>query len=87
MMKAIEEKSVDAMASEMGNVFESLELDAYAPAFHLIASLNTMPGVLKAMLAGAGPTVVVLCDSDKTASQIIQPFRMQGWVAFSTHSV
>ncbi len=87
MHEAIRSGDIEQVALAMGNVFETLELVEYAPVFHLIDTLKQFNGVHTAVLAGAGPTVVAVCDSQKTASQIIQPFRLQGLVAFSTHSI
>ncbi len=82
-----QKKDSKAIAEKMGNAFETLTLQEYDPVFELIAKLNYMPGIYKAMLAGAGPTVVAVCENEKIASQVIAPFRMQGWVAFTTHTV
>ena len=80
--------SPQSVAEKMGNAFETLTLKEYEPVFELIAKLNSMqPGIYKTMLAGAGPTVVVVCENEKVASQVIAPFRMQGWVAFATHTI
>jgi 4-diphosphocytidyl-2-C-methyl-D-erythritol kinase len=87
MREAIQSKNPERVAEKMGNVFETLELPEYAVVFALIEGLKQMPNVKQAMLAGAGPTVVCVCDSEKTASQIIEPFRAKGWVAFATHTV
>lgn len=87
MREAIRTNDAEKVAQKIGNVFETLELPEYVVVFALIEGLKQMPGVRNAMLAGAGPTVVAVCDSPKTASQIIEPFRAKGWVAFATHTV
>ncbi|MBM3281721.1 MAG: 4-(cytidine 5'-diphospho)-2-C-methyl-D-erythritol kinase [Candidatus Diapherotrites archaeon] len=87
MRKAIRSNDPQKVAEKMGNVFETLELLEYAVVFALIEGLKQMSGVRTSMLAGAGPTVVCVCDSQRTASQIIEPFRARGWVAFTTHTV
>lgn len=87
MRVAIREKNVDNVTAEMGNVFETLTLPEYSVSFALIEGLRQMPGAKMSMLAGAGPTVVCVCDSPQTASQIIEPFRARGWTAFATHTV
>ncbi len=87
MRSAIREKNVDHVVAEMGNVFEALTMPEYSVPFALIEGLRQMPGVKMSMLAGAGPTVVCVCDSPQTASQIIEPFRARGWTAFATHTV
>ncbi len=87
MQKAIQNKSVQECAQAMGNVFEYLDLPEYHSVFHLIEQLNQLPGIKISMLAGAGPTVVAVCDSEKVSSQIIEPFRAKGWVAFATRTV
>ncbi|QQR92162.1 MAG: 4-(cytidine 5'-diphospho)-2-C-methyl-D-erythritol kinase [Candidatus Iainarchaeum archaeon] len=84
MQHALESNDPKKVVEKMGNVFENLTLKEYEPVFELIARLNYMPGIRKAMLAGAGPTVVAVCEDEKVASQVIAPFRMQGWVAFAT---
>lgn len=87
MRDAIREKDVDKIVGEMGNVFDTLTMPEYSVPFALIEGLKQMPGVRMSMLAGAGPTVVCVCDSEKTATQLIEPFRARGWVAFATHTV
>ncbi len=86
MHHALQQQSADKVIEKMGNVFENLTLQEYELVFELIAKLNYMPGIHKAMLAGAGPTVVAVCEDEKVASQVIAPFRMQGWIAFATHT-
>lgn len=86
MREAIRTHHVEKVAEKMGNVFETLTLNEYAPVFSLIESLKQMNGVYTCILAGAGPTIVCVCDTQKTASQIIEPFRARGWVAFTTHT-
>lgn len=87
MEDAIRKKDSVAVAQAMGNVFEYLDLPAYAPAFAIIEGVQPLLGVWKSMLAGAGPTICVVCDSQKTASQLIEPFRAKGWTAFATRTV
>lgn len=87
MREAICTRNVEQVAHAMGNVFETLDLAEYTVVFALIEGLKQMPNVKQCMLAGAGPTVVAVCDSEKTASLIIEPFRAKGWVAFTTHTV
>ncbi len=87
MKKAIEEKNKEKVHMLMGNVFETLNMPEYTVVFALIEGLKKLPGVQQGMLAGAGPTVVCVCDSPQTAAKIIQPFRAQGWEAFATHTV
>ncbi len=87
MREAIRSKDVEKITHEMGNVFETLDVPEYTVVFALVEGLKQMPGVRTSMLAGAGPTVVAVCDSEKTASQIIEPFRARGWTAFTTHTV
>lgn len=87
MRNAIREKDVDKISQEMGNVFDTLTMPEYSVPFALMEGLKQMPGVKTSMLAGSGPTVVCVCDSPKTAGQIIEPFRARGWVAFATHTV
>lgn len=87
MRDAIREKNVEKVTQEMGNVFETLTMPEYSVPFALIEGLKQMPGVKKSMLAGSGPTIVCVCDSPRTTSQIIEPFRARGWVAFATHTV
>jgi len=86
MHEAIRQKNVEKMIAEMGNVFDTLTMPEYSVPFALIEGLKQMPGVEMSMLAGAGPTVVCVCDSEKTATQLIEPFRARGWVAFATHT-
>lgn len=86
MREAIRTKNAKKVAEKMGNVFETLTLNEYEPVFHLIDTLKTLPGVYNCIMAGAGPTVVCVCDSPKTTGQIIEPFRAKGWVAFATHT-
>ncbi len=87
MRNAIHEKNIEKIASEMGNVFDTLTMPEYSVPLALVEGLKQMPGVRMSMLAGSGPTVVCVCDSPKTASQIIEPFRARGWTAFTTHTV
>jgi 4-diphosphocytidyl-2-C-methyl-D-erythritol kinase len=86
MRHALQQQSAEKVIEKMGNVFENLTLQEYELVFELIAKLNYMPGIHKAMLAGAGPTVVAVCEDEKVTSQVIAPFRMQGWIAFATHT-
>ncbi len=87
MRAAIREKNVDKVVSEMGNVFDTLTMPEYSVPFALVEGLKQMPNVKQVMLAGSGPTIVCVCDSPKISSQIIEPFRARGWVAFATHTV
>lgn len=84
MQEALKKKDPKLVVEKMGNVFETLTLKEYDPVFELIAKLNYMDGIQKAMLAGAGPTVVAVCENERIASQVVAAFRMQGWVAFAT---
>ena len=82
-------KSNDAkiIASRMGNAFDYLQLKEYAPVFDLIHSLKPLPSIYNVILAGAGPTICVVCENERIASQVIAPFKMQGWQAFTTKTV
>ncbi|MFH0970082.1 MAG: 4-(cytidine 5'-diphospho)-2-C-methyl-D-erythritol kinase [Candidatus Diapherotrites archaeon] len=89
MMRCLSQSnsSAETIASHMGNAFEYLDIPQYDVVFSAIEQIKKLPGVFQCMLAGAGPTIVAVCDSEKTTSQLIQPFRMQGWVAFATQTV
>lgn len=76
------------VAQAMGNVFENnVKVKEYDPVWFLIESLKTVPGVYNVILAGAGPTICVVCDSPRTAETIVSPFKAKGYVAFATKTV
>ncbi|MEK6902561.1 MAG: hypothetical protein AABX02_03170, partial [archaeon] len=77
-----------ALVESMGNVFEQgLSIPEYNPVWYLIESIQRIPGVEKAFLAGAGPTICVVCRDAKTAHQVIAPFEAKGQVAFATRTM
>jgi 4-diphosphocytidyl-2-C-methyl-D-erythritol kinase len=77
-----------SIAQSMGNVFENnVKVKEYAPVWFLIESLKSIPGVLNVILAGAGPTVCVVCESQVSAEMIISPFHAKGYVSFVTRTV
>ncbi|MDP2666451.1 MAG: 4-(cytidine 5'-diphospho)-2-C-methyl-D-erythritol kinase [Candidatus Diapherotrites archaeon] len=86
LIAALETGDPADIAHGMGNVFETLELPEYAPVFSLIEEMRKMPGVLQCVLAGAGPTVAIVCETRKLAHQVIEPFRARGWIGFVTHT-
>ncbi|MEK6970621.1 MAG: 4-(cytidine 5'-diphospho)-2-C-methyl-D-erythritol kinase [archaeon] len=76
------------VAQAAGNVFENeVAVPEYGAVWFLIEALKTIPGVWNVILAGAGPTVAVVCDSSRTAEMVIAPFRAKGYVSFVTRTV
>ncbi len=88
MLEAITQNDSHAVAQAAGNAFEEgLSISEYAPVFYLIESLKKVPGVHNAILAGAGPTICIFCDSAKTAETVVGPFKAKNTLAFSTRTV
>jgi 4-diphosphocytidyl-2-C-methyl-D-erythritol kinase len=88
MIRAIQTQNSKLVAEKMGNVFENnLSFTNYDPVLFLMDSLKTFPGVWNVILAGAGPTVCVVCESQKLAEQIVSPFKAKGQTAFVTQTV
>lgn len=86
--KAVRENNHAALIESIGNVFEQgLTLPEYKAVWYLIESIQSIPGVEKAFLAGAGPTICVVCTDTKVANQIIAPFTAKGQTAFATRTV
>ena len=84
---AVKAKNHGALIDSLGNVFEQgLTILEYRPVFYLIESLPSIPGVEKVLMAGAGPTICIVCKDAKTASQIIAPFEAKGQTAFVTRT-
>lgn len=85
---AMKSKDPHTIANAMGNVFENnVKVKEYEPVWFLIESLKRLPGVYTVMLAGAGPTICVVCDSQRMAETIISPFKAKNYGAFATHTV
>lgn len=85
---AMKTKDSHAIAQAMGNVFENnVRVKEYEPVWFLIESLKQLPGVYNVILAGAGPTICIVCDSQRVAETIISPFKAKSYGAFVTRTV
>lgn len=79
MKKAIEEKSIEGIAANIGNAFEEgLELKEYKPVFQLIKELKKRKEVLNAAMLGAGPTVFALCEGKNSTLNLRKEFQEKG---------
>lgn len=85
---AVKKNDHAGLIDSFGNVFEQgLNIPEYKSVWYLIESMQRIPGVEKAFMAGAGPTICIVCSTPKVASQIIAPFEAKGQVAFATRTV
>jgi 4-diphosphocytidyl-2-C-methyl-D-erythritol kinase len=85
---AMRTHDVHSIARVMGNVFENnVKVKEYEPVWFLIDSLKRLPGVYNVILAGAGPTICIVCDSPRVAETIISPFKAKNYGAFVTRTV
>ncbi len=85
---AMKSKDPHTIAQAMGNVFENnVKVKEYEAVWFLIESLKRLPGVYNVILAGAGPTICIVCDSQRMAETIIAPFKAKNYGAFATRTV
>ncbi|MBI4044004.1 MAG: 4-(cytidine 5'-diphospho)-2-C-methyl-D-erythritol kinase [Candidatus Diapherotrites archaeon] len=86
MRAAIHSHSMESVAREMGNAFEFLKLPEYLPVFQEIEKIKRVPGVLNAILAGAGPTICAVCESQIIAQKLVHSYTEKSWKAFATRT-
>ena len=68
LMADIEAQNLAAIASDMGNVLETVTIPAY-PIIARIKELMLENGALNSMMSGSGPTVFGLFDNEETAEK------------------
>ena len=73
MIKAIELSDKKMIALKLGNVFEQMQLNEYEGVFGLIKELRN--DSLNALLAGSGPSVFALFDSESEAKSAFNQYR------------
>ncbi|MCD6434234.1 MAG: 4-(cytidine 5'-diphospho)-2-C-methyl-D-erythritol kinase [Candidatus Diapherotrites archaeon] len=65
MIKAIIERNYTEIARNMFNYFETVEFKKYEKVFSLLQELREQKEVLNAILCGAGPAIIALCEKEK----------------------
>ena len=86
MRAALKDENAVHVAQACANIFEYLDLPAYAPAFALIKELKSFPNVYNAFLAGAGPTICAACEDARTAQHLANHYSAKGLQAFITRT-
>lgn len=64
LLQAIEEKDLYTLASNLGNVLETVTIDRY-PVIEQIKQSMLAKGAIGALMSGSGPTVFGIFDSEK----------------------
>lgn len=64
LLGAIEEKDLNKLASNLGNVLETVTIDRY-PVIEQIKQSMLAKGAIGALMSGSGPTVFGIFDSEK----------------------
>lgn len=73
----IKNKDLQAIASHMGNVLETVTIPAY-PVIADIKEKMMESGAVNAMMSGSGPTVFGLFDDEETAKRAYQTMQKSG---------
>lgn len=77
LISDIKAKDLDAIASHMGNVLESVTIDKY-PEIAKIKDVLLENGAKNAMMSGSGPTVFALYDEEEKARLAVDRLRETG---------
>jgi len=86
LVRALEEKRVDRLASNMRNVLETVTLEKCG----IIASLKERLidyGAAGSMMSGSGPTVFGIFLDSNSAFKAFEAFKNEGWNCFLTCTV
>jgi 4-diphosphocytidyl-2-C-methyl-D-erythritol kinase len=78
MIEAINENNRNKIADTMDNAFHSLKIKEYEKVWELIEELKGMDGIMNAVLCGAGPAIIALCEdkenAEKTGRELMKKF-------------
>ncbi|MCI5620301.1 MAG: 4-(cytidine 5'-diphospho)-2-C-methyl-D-erythritol kinase [Lachnospiraceae bacterium] len=77
LISDIKAKDLDAIASHMGNVLESVTIDKY-PEIAKIKDVLLENEAKNAMMSGSGPTVFALYDEEEKARRAVERLRETG---------
>lgn len=74
MKKALQEGNIDAICQSLGNVLESVTINAY-PQLATYKKLLCQYGARAALMSGSGPSIFAICNDGQTAKQVAVKMR------------